>query len=861
MPLPVSCPGPVLRLFGSGEGSGPVHLSPCLALGRLPPGESACVSGAVRCLGGVCREGGRPVCHTPRGRVGSGLVWGSGGLEGGGSLVCPSASLAGGTRRAPLGSLSRLRVQRPYCLGLCPCPPARARPGRGAVGRPGVQAGRWPPRQAGPGPRAVRAAACRGHWGRGWVTVLRRAARGPGSVSGAALGLWLRSSRGGGGAAMSPGLWGGYRARAARRRGPLRFPPGGPPGRSSALRGLGWASTSLPAPHRLPGPVLCCAARPVAGGVGVPAAVLEGLGPGFVTRRSGGAPTMVGFPCVSGRGNRCGLSSAGPRRGGRSPLCPWPCERLGGVCSRVALGAPRRDVPSCWLPGAVELRAAWYPRAPGAPRGVSSWRVSLCRTTRPRATRRALVEAVTLVRTPYSLTRGCHGLLRSGLVEASLLPHALACRRPGGGGGALGVSARRGSTPRRWPVPPLTARRTGLGPLGAGSLPWPSPTVPSATRVAAFTLCGAVGRGGGGHGKVARRVSPVLGCLGRPGVRGRGGCQPWSAVSVQWSAGQKGSIAACARSLRAAGVRLTGGTPSRVPAASVAPMIRGHAFPLHVLLRGRLGGGCPAPGGHYLRGGAPRAIGLHPPTPVFAIRGLELGLLGVGPDSRQIAASPPGRRRHRPWAPPPSAPSLAWGLEMRRRPVSWAIAPVAEGCAQSPGQPDIGLRVREAEHCRPLQESRPPRLLVGPSCPNHGPEDSFVGTFRSPPSLQRSTASKGRFLNPLVVPEVAQLSHPYTSSISGRASPHRASGTVLQSVTQSLALGGARPSPLPPKTARGSCATHAGSALDPRAARAAAIRAAGAESCGASPCRRGSGWQGRWGGWGGIRAPISGTIL
>ena len=43
------------------------------------------------------------------------------------------------------------------------------------------------------------------------------------------------------------------------------------------------------------------------------------------------------------------------------------------------------------------------------------------------------------------------------------------------------------------------------------------------------------------------------------------------------------------------------------------------------------------------------------------------------------------------------------------------------------------------------------------------------GTSRSPPSLRRSTASKGRFLIPLVVPEEAQLSQPYTSTTRGRA--------------------------------------------------------------------------------------------
>ena len=59
------------------------------------------------------------------------------------------------------------------------------------------------------------------------------------------------------------------------------------------------------------------------------------------------------------------------------------------------------------------------------------------------------------------------------------------------------------------------------------------------------------------------------------------------------------------------------------------------------------------------------------------------------------------------------------------------------------------------------------------------------GTFRFPPSLPRSTQSRGQFLNPLVVPEVAQLSHPYTAITSGRGLPCRGSGIASQSRAQS----------------------------------------------------------------------------
>ena len=61
------------------------------------------------------------------------------------------------------------------------------------------------------------------------------------------------------------------------------------------------------------------------------------------------------------------------------------------------------------------------------------------------------------------------------------------------------------------------------------------------------------------------------------------------------------------------------------------------------------------------------------------------------------------------------------------------------------------------------------------------------GTSRFPPSLWRSTASKGRFLNPLVVPWLPQYNHPYTSPTRGRASSPRGSGTVPQSRSQGRA--------------------------------------------------------------------------
>ena len=122
------------------------------------------------------------------------------------------------------------------------------------------------------------------------------------------------------------------------------------------------------------------------------------------------------------------------------------------------------------------------------------------------------------------------------------------------------------------------------------------------------------------------------------------------------------------------------------------------------------------------------------------------------------------------------------------------------------------------------------------------------GTSRFPPSLRRSTASKGRFLIPLVVPWLAQLNHPYTFPTRGRASSLRGSGTVPQSRSQ----GQAPPAPRagPPC---GPCACGAGAA--PRHPSAEDIRAGSAHGAG------GACWcLGREGG-GGMSSPATGSML
>ena len=121
------------------------------------------------------------------------------------------------------------------------------------------------------------------------------------------------------------------------------------------------------------------------------------------------------------------------------------------------------------------------------------------------------------------------------------------------------------------------------------------------------------------------------------------------------------------------------------------------------------------------------------------------------------------------------------------------------------------------------------------------------GTSRFPPSLRRSTASKGRFLNPLVVPCLARLNNPYTSPTRGRASSPRGSGTLPQSRSQGPLCPSGR-LPLLPLCLRRRCP-----ALPPP--RAEAIRAGSALGAGEA------GWCRGRGGWGGMRSLASGLML
>ena len=255
-------------------------------------------------------------------------------------------------------------------------------------------------------------------------------------------------------------------------------------------------------------------------------------------------------------------------------------------------------------------------------------------------------------------------------------PRASACGRRGGGAG-----------PQSWgpePVGGAPARHSGPGPPGAGSLFWPSPMVPAAARFSAVAPRRTAGGGGW--------RSPQRGAV----------------VSNLWLAGLQ--CPACPRA------PCHQGAPTR-------PRSRPCACGLGGLRdRGRGRGGCSGLGGLGMPWGASRsAVQLtpRPPSP----------LKSEAPCRRSCRAS-----GHGGWDWLSLAPPFARGLGLRRWRVPLAVAPVAEGGAQGPGQPDIGLCVHDAEHRPPFHKGRPLRPPVRPSRSNHGPEDRFVVLWgREPP--------------------------------------------------------------------------------------------------------------------------------
>ena len=150
---------------------------------------------------------------------------------------------------------------------------------------------------------------------------------------------------------------------------------------------------------------------------------------------------------------------------------------------------------------------------------------------------------------------------------------------------------------------------------------------------------------------------------------------------------------------------------------------------------------------------------------------------------------------------PPPAQPLPVGQGLRRRRVPPAVAPVAEGGVQGPGEPVVGLRVRDAEHPPPLQESPPRWLLVGPPRPNNDPEDPFV-------LLSGNPALRGHYPVSPVPPEEHSIEGPVPQPPGGsRGSPaqppvhlhHQEEGLAPQGVWDRVPVPGLiRPGPLCP---------------------------------------------------------------
>ena len=412
--------------------------------------------------------------------------------------------------------------------------------------------------------------------------------------------------------------------------GGVPWPGKGVQGRYSAGWGGGEAGCatvvqsvcSLPAPRSVP------LLRHLPSGCG---GWFEGLCPG---PHHGWVPQLVRRQLSVVRATwhrRAGLCH-GPQLG--KWLSLMPCDMRvagkGGLCVRVALCAPRRDMAGCRSPGAIWLGAVWCPRDPDTAQGV--WRLACqsCRRAQPRAVRR--LRPVTVRFSQGAPPSVCPGVRVAERGSGGMQPGSEGC-------------CPLGATPGRWPLFLPPACLSGPGRLCAGLSPWPSPTVSHATRVAAPALCSAVG--GREGGRAARRAPDVLGCWGGLVLLGAGGGVPGqrSMVSGQRVRGAPLPRApvrrvppACAHLAATPRVCLR---PSWPPGPEVTP------FPYVFCCADSLGGGVPraagpwpAPEGTLVRRSAPGHS-------VFAVRGLRLRVAGVGLDSWQLAASPPGLWCHR----------------------------------------------------------------------------------------------------------------------------------------------------------------------------------------------------------------------
>ena len=163
-------------------------------------------------------------------------------------------------------------------------------------------------------------------------------------------------------------------------------------------------------------------------------------------------------------------------------------------------------------------------------------------------------------------------------------------------------------------------------------------------------------------------------------------------------------------------------------------------------VRGGGGGAAPPARSRACVGGGGGGIGGGPLVPWRCLLSAEGG---VGGGMAVLAPGASHRLGGRALPPPPSTESRI----------------LAQALAGAPHPPAVVARITDL------------RTLSWSSGAAHPPG----GTSRFPPSLRRSTASKGRFLDLLEVPWVAQHNHPYTSPTRGRVSSPRGTGTAPQS--------------------------------------------------------------------------------
>ena len=314
-------------------------------------------------------------------------------------------------------------------------------------------------------------------------------------------------------------------------------------------------------------------------------------------------------------------------------------------------------------------------------------------------------------------------------------PGVFSCR--GGCRAAAGVG--------RGPVGGRRVSAAGGGGRGGTPPPWFAPlSSPGRPLIRALRLR----RPGRRRSAVGRQQAGRVGaCLGRGAAASSGGVwgrcffgPPPSALGPEWGwgggewGGPSGPLATPPDG-RGGGGRHGGPGPGGQPSA---------------------GGSRPSPAPLYLepdpRAGprwgpsSPRPSSRGPGRPGAAVRVSGQRLAGCGaagspprslsPPSlpREVARSPASRRTvggrgsggpappptfSRPPSGPSPVPPLVWGLELWRQRVAPAVAPVGEGAAQGPGEPVVGVRIRDAEHRSPFQEGRPRRLPVGPRRPDH----------------------------------------------------------------------------------------------------------------------------------------------